>query len=140
VFAAEWPVTLVGLDVTEPVTCSPADFSALARQAPVIGGFLDQAVQFYFNFHRERHDLDGCHMHDPTAVIEITDPGLFSVRAAPVAVTLDGAAAGRTRFGETGPAVRVCLGVDAAAVRTKFLDVVGAADDRLLDWPGKSKG
>ena len=132
VFAADWPVTLVGLDVTEPVTCSPADFAEAARQAPVIGGFLDRAVQFYFDFHRERHDLDGCHMHDPTAVIEITDPGYFTVREAPVVVTLDGAAAGRTRFGDAGPAVRVCLGVDAAAVRAKFLDVIGKADARRI--------
>jgi inosine-uridine nucleoside N-ribohydrolase len=102
VFAADWPVTLVGLDVTEGVTCSPADFAGMARQAPVIGGFLDRSVQFYFNFHRERHDLDGCHMHDPTAVIEITDPGLFEVREAPVVVTLDGAAVGRTRFDPVG--------------------------------------
>ena len=128
VFAADWPVTLVGLDVTEAVNCSPADFSGLGRSAPMIGGFLDRAVQFYFNFHRERHDLNGCHMHDPTAVIEITDPGLFEVREAPVMVTLDGTAAGRTRFGGDGPAVRVCLGVDAEAVRARFLQVTGNAD------------
>ncbi len=130
VFAADWSVTLVGLDVTEAVNCSPADFAGLARAAPVIGGFLDRAVQFYFNVHRERYDLDGCHMHDPTAVIEITDPGMFEVREAPVAVTLEGEAAGRTRFAAegSGPLVRVCTGVDAQAVRARFLAVTGTAD------------
>ncbi len=128
VFGADWPVTLVGLDVTEAVNCTPADFKGLARTAPVIGGFLDRAVQFYFNFHRERHDIDGCHMHDPTAVIEITDPGLFEVREAPVMVTVEGEAAGRTRLGQSGPPVRVCLGADAEAVRGRFLEVVGNAD------------
>ncbi len=128
VLSAGWPVTLVGLDVTARVNCTPADFTALARTAPVIGGFLDRAVQFYFRFHRERHGLEGCHMHDPTALIKITDPGLFDVREAPVAVTLEGAAAGRTRFGAAGPAVRVCIGVDAAEVRERFLAVTGKAD------------
>jgi inosine-uridine nucleoside N-ribohydrolase len=130
VFGADWPVTLVGLDVTERVNCAPGDFAGLARAAPVIGGFLDRAVQFYFSFHRQRHDLDGCHMHDPTAVVEITDPGLFEPRDAPVAVTLEGEAAGRTRFGPTGsgPSVRVCMGIDAEAVRAQFLQVVGKAD------------
>ena len=128
VLKAGWPVTLVGLDVTERVNCTAADFAGLARAAPVIGGFLDRAVQFYLRFHRERHGLDGCHMHDPTAVIEITDPGLFEIREAPVAVTLEGAAAGRTRFGPAGPAVRVCMGVDAAEVRERFLEVTGKAD------------
>ena len=130
VFAADWPVTLVGLDVTEAVKCSPEDFADLARAAPVIGGFLDRAVQFYFDFHRSRHDLDGCHMHDPTAVIEITDPGVFKVREAPVAVTLEGKAAGQTRLGPagSGPPVRVCMGVDAETVRARFLAVTGKAD------------
>jgi inosine-uridine nucleoside N-ribohydrolase len=135
VFAADWPVTLVGLDVTHRVTCTPADFARLAGKAPVIGGFLDRAAQLYFSFYRERRGLDGCHMHDPTAVIEVTDPEFFTVRAAPVAVTLDGAAPGRTRFGPVGPAVRVCLGVDAAAVRARFLEVVGKADAcRGVGW------
>jgi inosine-uridine nucleoside N-ribohydrolase len=130
VFKADWPVTLVGLDVTEQVTCSPGDFEGLARAAPVIGGFLDRAVRFYFDFHRSKHDLDGCHMHDPTAVIAITDPKLFELREAPVSVTLEGEAAGRTRFGPegSGPAVRVCTGVDAHAVRARFLEVTGNAD------------
>jgi inosine-uridine nucleoside N-ribohydrolase len=67
-------------------------------------------------------------MHDPTAVIEITDPGLFETRAAPVSVTLAGEAAGRTRFDPAGPPVRVCTGVDAAGVRARFLEVTGKAD------------
>ncbi|MFQ5567112.1 MAG: nucleoside hydrolase [Paracoccaceae bacterium] len=128
VFAADWPVTLVGLDVTRQVTCTPGDFAGLARQAPVIGGFLDRAAQYYFRFYRRRRGVDGCHMHDPTAVIEITDPGLFETREAPLAVTLEGAAAGRTRIAPTGRAVRVCLGVDATGVRTRFLEVTRKAD------------
>ena len=115
--------------LASPVShCTPADFAALARTAPVIGGFLDRAVQFYFHFHRDRHGLDGCHMHDPTAVIEITDPELFETHAAPVAVTLEGEAAGRTRFAPAGPAVSVCVDVDAAEVRARFLEVTGKAD------------
>lgn len=134
VFAADWPVTLVGLDVTERVTCNAADFAGLARAAPVVGGFLDRAVQYYFRFHADRHGLDGCHMHDPTAVIEITDPGLFTVRQAPLTVTLEGKAAGRTRFrsrrtaGKGAPKVRVCLDADLATVRRRFLETLANAD------------
>jgi len=134
VFAADWPVTLVGLDVTERVNCDAADFAALAKAAPVVGGFLNRAVQFYFRFHAEKHGLDGCHMHDPTAVIEITDPGLFTVREAPLTVTLEGKAAGRTRFGtrraagKGAPKVRVCLDADLGAVRQRFLGTLATAD------------
>lgn len=136
VLAAGWPVTLVGLDVTTQVRCSPADFAGLARAAPVIGGFLSRAAQFYFEFHRTHHDFNGCHLHDPTAVIAITDPELFQSRSEPVDVVLEGEAAGRTRFGRpgSGPPVRVCLGVDAGAVRSRFLEVMATADARR-DWP-----
>jgi inosine-uridine nucleoside N-ribohydrolase len=135
VFAAGWPVTLVGLDVTTQVRCSPENFAALARAAPVIGGFLNRAVQFYFDFHRAHHDFDGCHMHDPTAVVAITDPDLFETRTTPVQVTPDGDAAGQTWVGppQSGPPVQVCLGVDQAAVRERFLEVVATADARR-DW------
>jgi inosine-uridine nucleoside N-ribohydrolase len=130
VFQADWPVTLVGLDVTEQVRCSPEDFAGLARAAPVVGGFLNRAVQFYFEYHRRRHDLNGCHMHDPTALVAITDPKLFGQRAAPLDVTLDGVAAGRTRFGLEGRGrpVQVCVEVDAGAVRERFFQVVATAD------------
>ncbi len=131
VFSAGWPVTLVGLDITEVVNCGPDDFAAAAREAPEIGGFLNDAVQFYFDFHRARHDIDGCHMHDPTAAITLTDPGLFEYHAAPVQVTLDGEAAGATRFGGDGPAVRVAMGVDAASVLAQFLGTIGQADAAL---------
>ncbi|HSF95553.1 MAG TPA: nucleoside hydrolase [Thermohalobaculum sp.] len=130
VFAADWPVTLVGLDITERVNCSPADFAGLGRAAPVIGGFLNDAVQFYIHFHRQRHGLDGCHMHDPTAVVAITDPALFDIREAPLAVTLDGEAAGRTRAapGAPAPPVRIVLGGDLDAIRRRFLEVMATAD------------
>jgi inosine-uridine nucleoside N-ribohydrolase len=130
VFAAPWEVTLVGLDITERVNCSPADFAGIARAAPVIGGFVNDAVQFYIRFHRQRHGLDGCHMHDPTAVFAITDPHLFESRTAPVGVTLEGAAAGRTRLapGRAAPGTRVCMEGDLDAIRQRFLDVVATSD------------
>lgn len=131
VFAAGWPVTLVGLDITEIVNCGPADFATAAQESPVIGGFLNDAVQFYFDFHRARHDIDGCHMHDPTAVIALTDPGLFEYREAPVRVTLDGEAAGRTAFGGDGPAIRVAMGVETQSVLAQFLGTIGQADAAL---------
>lgn len=133
VLGADWPVTLVGLDVTTRVVCTSADFAALAARAPRIGGFISRAAQFYIRFHRQRHGLDGCHMHDPAALVALTDPGLFRLRTAPVRVTLEGPAAGRTAADpEAGtPPVRICLDAETGAVRARFLEVVGAADARL---------
>ena len=121
VFAADWPVTLVGLDVTEAVLGTAADFAAIARAAPQAGGFLDRAVQFYFAFHMQAHDIEGCQMHDPTAVIALTDPGLFEMHETPVEVVTEGAEIGRTVAGGSAPRLRACLGVDSAAVMEAYV-------------------
>jgi inosine-uridine nucleoside N-ribohydrolase len=116
VLAAEWPVTLVGLDVTETVRAAPGDFDAIAAAAPKAGGFLRRAAEFYFAFHRQSVGLDGCYMHDPTAVIAVTDPGHFQTTPMPLTVVTEGPEVGRTARGTKGPAIDVCLGVDPAAV------------------------
>ena len=130
VFAASWPVTLVGLDVTERVRCSPADLDRLAGAAPRIGGFLSAAADFYFDWHRRRDGFDGCYLHDPAALLAAVEPEWFRVEEAPIRVETEGAEAGRTRIDRAAstPPVRICTGVDAQAARERFLTVVGEAD------------
>ena len=135
VFAADWPITLVGLDVTETVRCSPEDFQRLAAASPDIGGFLNQAVQFYFEWHKSKphfrtEPFDGCFMHDPSAVLAIADPGIFTMHDHPIRVVTEGREIGRIvadQHAGTRP-VRVCLGVDAPALREIFLSITHAAD------------
>lgn len=126
VFAADWDVTMVGLDVTHQIKCTPGDFAGLAGPAPVIGGFLNEAVQFYFEFHRRVDGFNGCYMHDPSAVISIVRPDLFGVEREPLGVIVDGEEAGRTiRVAGSGrPATSVCRQIDVDAVRKVFLRTI----------------
>lgn len=128
VFAANWDVTMVGLDVTHQVVCTPADFMSLVEPAPKLGGFLNDAAQFYFKFHRDENGIDGCHMHDPTAVISIVKPDLFTVDETPLSVILEGEEIGRTIRAENSvkPAVKVCKKIEVDAVRNLFLDTIKA--------------
>ena len=130
VLAANWPVTLVGLDVTEQVRCTPQDFDTIADGAPMTGGFLRAAVEFYFAFHRETAGFTGCYMHDPTAVLTISAPHLFKAEELPIEVVTDGAEAGRTRIGTGtgGHRVRVCREVAAEAVRSEFVNLMKQGD------------
>lgn len=130
VFAAHWPTTLVGLDVTQQVDCGPEDFSSLATASPDIGGFLNEAVQFYFGFHEERHDARACFLHDPSTVIAITDPDMFATEAACLRVTCEGGRTGQTVrcTSEIRRPVQVCLGVDRDRVRELFLSILKTAD------------
>ena len=130
VFAAAWPVTMVGLDVTEKAQCTPADFAMLAEQSPDIGGFLNAATQFYFDFHENKTGNRSCFMHDPSAVLAITDPDYFDFERMALKVTCDGDEIGRTLPVDDAsrPMVQVAIKVNAAAVRDKFIQLVSSAD------------
>ncbi len=126
VFAAGWDVTLVGLDVTHQIKCTPEDFAGLAAKAPVLGGFLNEAVQYYFEFHRRVDGFNGCYMHDPSAVISIVQPDLFAVEHEPLRVIVEGEEIGRTvrAAGSDRPATSVCKQIDVDAVRKVFLETI----------------
>lgn len=121
VFAAAWPLTLVGLDVTERITCTAADLAPMVVASPNTGGFLAKAAEFYFDFHRETAGIEGCHLHDPAAVIAAHAPELFTRAAMPLAVTLSGEEVGRTQEAATGQPSDVCLDADIEGVRARFL-------------------
>ncbi|MEJ6708607.1 MAG: nucleoside hydrolase [Amylibacter sp.] len=126
VFAANWPITMVGLDVTTQVQCTPADFERLAKSTPVLGGFLNEAVQFYFDFYASYYGQRGCHMHDPSAIIAITDPQYFTIETHALEVIVDGARIGQTVRSTypSRPKHKVPMGVDAEGVKQRFLSMI----------------
>ncbi len=130
VFAADWPVTLIGLDVTHRVICSPEDFAALAEASPRLGGFLNEAAQFYFDFYASVTDIHGCHMHDPTAVIAIVRPEWLTIEETPLVTREDGEQIGKTERSSDAsrPKVRVAMNIKAQAVRQRFLDTIKTGD------------
>ena len=130
VFAADWDVTMVGLDVTEKTQCTPADFDLLASKSPVIGGFLRDAADFYFDFHEDKTGLRTCFMHDPSALLAITDPALFDMQHMPLEVVTHGDEIGRTKLfnGAGRRDVHVAMDVNSEAARKIFVDLVSNAD------------
>ncbi len=68
VFTADWPVVIIGLDVTQQSFFSSAYLDALRDDAGEPGRFLWDVSRFYLRFYSERIGLDGCHVHDPSAI------------------------------------------------------------------------
>jgi len=126
VFSANWPVTMMGLDVTHRVICTPEEFATLPAAAPVYGGFLNQAAQFYFDFHQRVDGLHGCHMHDPTAVIAVLHPEWVETTALPLDVVLEGEQVGRTQRSSkpNKTSVNVATRIQAEAVKKHFLQTI----------------
>ena len=130
VFAADWDIDLIGLDVTQKIACDAKDFDQIAEASPQIGGFLKQISEFYIRFYHSVLGREVCIMHDPSAVISVTDPELFSYRKAEIEVMTDGDEIGRTRAVEGSGRRQVNVAVDARCddVRKRFLDICAQAD------------
>ncbi|XDZ64874.1 nucleoside hydrolase [Alphaproteobacteria bacterium LSUCC0684] len=129
VFAAGWDIDLIGLDITQTITCNAGHFQALAGEAPEIGGFLENITAFYIDFYHGVVGEHVCLMHDPTAVIAITNPELITFKAMPIEVITEGERIGQTIRAASGRhPVRVAMNADIADVRETFLDICRESD------------
>ena len=127
VFTAHWPVTIVGLDVTQEVVLDVAFLDRLRDAGSEHAKFLHELSQSYLGFHQRTRKLDGIFAHDSLAVAYAVDPTLFTTREGAVRVICGGLASGQTiqkperpSFPTTAwdphPAQSVCVGVDTAGV------------------------
>jgi len=130
VFAADWPIELIGLDITQKIKCHPEHFDQIAQSSPEIGGFLREISAFYIKFYQTVIGEYVCLMHDPTAIIAITNPDLITFEELPLEVVLEGEAIGQTRPSRDASRrpVRVAMAADGEKIRKTFLDICGETD------------
>lgn len=99
VFRSNIPKVLVPLDVTEKVKLDAEDLAALKRSnmRPAVRSVVTGMLEFYFNFEKQKNGFFGGYMHDPSAVVVMTNPELFDFRRAEVrADTTSGKTRGQT--------------------------------------------
>ncbi|MEC6831026.1 nucleoside hydrolase [Photobacterium toruni] len=143
VFCAPWPVTIIGLDVTEESFFSAHYLDQLRHDAADVGEFIFDISRYYLRFYSQKVGLDGCHVHDPSAIAYVINPELFITRKGAVRVVCEGAASGMTlqkldqRQYQTDewspmPAQEVGIRVDAA----QLLDLY---QKTLIDFAHKLK-
>ena len=129
IFGADWPVVIVGLDVTQKTIMPTSMIELMGENGGTSGKFIADISRFYLDFHKNTEGFDGIFLHDSSAVGYLLDPSLFTTRTGPVRVVCDGIAVGQTiqksdRKHVTPPAWRnrpaqtICIDVDS---------------DRLLD-------
>ncbi|MEW2913987.1 nucleoside hydrolase [Leisingera sp. JC11] len=116
-------VVFVGLDVTHRILCLAEDFEAIASKSPELGGMLQEMSYFYLKFYLEVAGKNGCSLHDPAAVIACTNPELFGMRDVALEVSCESETSGATLAApDSGrDPVKVCMTVDAEAVKSLFL-------------------
>ncbi|MCC6629425.1 MAG: nucleoside hydrolase [Chloroflexi bacterium] len=122
VFAAGWPITMIGLDVTTRVNLTRAHLARLAAGDALARAIGDQAGRYMTIRGR-----DFTHLHDPLAVMTLLDPSLVTTMPLHIAIELHGAyttsATVATRPTAERPAnAQVALTVDADRAVALFLN------------------
>ena len=133
VLTAPWPVTVIGLDVTERAVMDGAYLDRLRDRGGADGRFLHEVTLGYRAFHKRSRQLDGIFAHDSLAVAFTLRPDLFTLRRGPVRVVCGGLAAGQTIQRPEGtafpagawdahPSQSVAVDVDVDGVLALFAD------------------
>ena len=123
VFGAQWPVAIVGLDVTQRTIMSREYLASLRERGGAAGQFVWDVSRHYEAFHEQSAQLEGIYVHDSSAVTYVLAPHLYTTRSGPVRVLTDGIAVGQTiqkpstmpvpaPDWDSRPDSTVCLGVD----------------------------
>jgi len=126
VFANPPKTVLVGLDVTLKTLYKAADFEALAQRSPEMGAFLRDISRFYLRFYKEIGGLEGCGLHDSTAVIACSHGHMFDMVEAGLRVITEGEQLGATRPDPSRAPVLVCRDVDGSGVVRLFTERVSS--------------
>lgn len=143
-FAADWPVTVVGLDVTHRIMIRDSDLKRLGDNAGKTGELLWNASRFYVDFYTRsgaakeainQGDEPQCAMHDAAAIACVLMPDAFETQSGPARVVHEGMASGQLAMDRKGyayalpywqerPNIHVCMAVDSARVLGDFLSTV----------------
>ncbi|NEB77190.1 nucleoside hydrolase [Streptomyces sp. SID14478] len=91
VFNESWPVTMVGLDLTHQALATPAVEEKIKAVGTAPARFVLELLDFFRETYRENQGFAHPPVHDPCAVAYVIDPGVMTVRRAPVDIELRGA-------------------------------------------------
>lgn len=138
VFGAGWPITIVGLDVTQEAVMPPEMIDRIGHHGGPEGQFIRDIAQFYLRFHRDVESMEGMFTHDSSAVAYLMDPSLFTTRRGPVRVVCDGIAVGQTiqkpdakkntpPAWQGRPSQTICVGVDVGRLLALYYATVTGA-------------
>ncbi|MEM7099708.1 MAG: nucleoside hydrolase [Pseudomonadota bacterium] len=133
---ADWPLVMVGLDVTMK-TIMTNDLVERLAQHSQMGALLAEIGAFYQRFYREVLKREGYPVHDSLAVAYLMAPHLFETQAGPIRVATEGLSMGQTIMGDMSraanyaldgwldvPDKQACISVQAQAVLDLYMETL----------------
>lgn len=140
VLGQQWPVVIVGLDVTHRVILTETMLKRLAASAGHTGECLWRISQFYMDFYRSTPIFSavterGCCMHDATALVYLVAPEQFALGRGSSRVVTEGIAVGQFTMALDGysyllphwqdrPLVSYCTGINSKDVANIFMNTI----------------
>ncbi|MEG0005750.1 nucleoside hydrolase [Clostridium sp.] len=130
-FESDANVVMVGLDVTNPTVLKYEDTAKWRELGTTSGIIFADMVDYYIDIYLELlPHLNGCALHDPSAVVAAMNPELFTMLPIYMTVETEGPSRGRTigdpnRVHEKNPNVKVCIGADKEAVVSTICSTLG---------------
>ena len=90
VFAGEWQVTMVGLDLTHQALTTPDVLARITAIGTPVATTVAQLLTFYRRAYRADQHMSDPPMHDPCTVARVIAPDVMTVRDALVTVETQG--------------------------------------------------
>ncbi|WP_299532771.1 nucleoside hydrolase [Ulvibacterium sp.] len=128
VLGANWPMTMVGLDVTHKTLLSRDTLNKISLFRSPLNDFVMEAYQFYQDFFMKANKIDGTFVHDSSVFAYLIDRSLYKTVEYPIRVeTQHSISRGKTwpSLGETDhegakalepwrnrPKIKICLDVE----------------------------
>ena len=91
-------VTFIGLDVTDQILLSKQDIAEMCASGGPWAAFTRDITDYYLAFYASVGITAGAGLHDPTTLIALDHPHLFSFDTGTVSVITEGEAIGKTQF------------------------------------------
>ena len=79
VLGHHWPMTMVGLDVTQKTFLSRMDVDELATKSSKISNQVLGAYEFYLNYYKEVNKMDGTWVHDSSVFTYLLRPEFYRI-------------------------------------------------------------
>lgn len=145
VVSADWPATIVGLDVTHRIMIADSDLNLVGDSGSKAGRVIRESSRFYVDFYTNKRAARGiasepsCAMHDAAAIACVVMPDAFETVSGAARVVPDGMASGQlmvdqTRYAyatdwwDNQPMTTVTTAVDAERVKADFIERLVAGD------------
>lgn len=90
VFKSGIPIMMAGLDITHKANVHPEDIERIKSIDNEVAHLMAEMLEKLSIYHREQEGFNGCHLHDPVAVLYVSNPEIITTMPMHIDIELEG--------------------------------------------------